>query len=159
MNLQFNGRFLLFLAFAVWVAPSARAATPQRRETSGVRYFARQSVESGFAKDAYLYPAGESNFSIITARRDHGGDSELHARDTDIFYVVDGSATFVTGGRMIGARQISPVETRGSGVQGGKIWQLSKGDVIVIPAGTPHWFKQVSSTVRYFVVKVREDQK
>lgn len=71
------------------------------------------------------------------------------------FYIVQGSATFVTGGHMINPRQIAPGELRGSGVKGGNTWKLSTGDVIVIPAGTPHWFKQVASTTLYFVVKVR----
>jgi quercetin dioxygenase-like cupin family protein len=147
--------FALILLFAPVLTAGATAPQTISSESSGVRYFARQEVSAGFAKGGYLYRSGEGNFSIMTARRDHGGDSELHRYDTDVFYVVRGSATFITGGKMVSPREIGPGETRGSGVAGGQTWHLSTGDVIVIPAGTPHWFKQVSSTVLYFVVKVR----
>jgi mannose-6-phosphate isomerase-like protein (cupin superfamily) len=150
-------RVLLALVLVSAFGLIAGAAAPQTTpaESSGVRYFPHQEVSAGFAKGGYLYPSGEGNFSIMTARRDHGGDSELHRRDTDIFYIVKGSATFVTGGKMVNPRQIGLGELRGSGVAGGRTWRLSTGDVMVIPAGIPHWFKQVSGTVLYFVVKVR----
>lgn len=149
--------FVLAIMMVVTPGLVVGANTPQKGSEagSGVRYFAHEEISAGFAKGGYLYRPGEGNFSIMTARRDHGGESELHERDTDIFYIVRGSAAFVTGGRMANPRQIGPEEMRGSGVDGGKTWHLSTGDVIVIPAGIPHWFKQVSSSVLYFVVKVR----
>jgi mannose-6-phosphate isomerase-like protein (cupin superfamily) len=152
-------RVLLAFALVFTATSVVGASAPQKMsaESSGVRYFAHQEVSAGFAKGGYLYPSGEGNFSVMTARRDHGGDSELHRNYTDVFYIVKGSATFVTGGKMVNPRQIGPGEMRGSGVAGGKTWHLSTGDVIVIPAGTPHWFKQVSSAVLYFVVKVRRE--
>ena len=147
----------LVFIFAPGLAAGAAPAQKMSAGSAGVRYFAHQEVSARFAKGGYLYPSGEANFSIMTARRDHSGESELHQRDTDIFYVVQGSATFITGGQMVNPRQTGPGEMRGSGVSDGKTWNLSTGDVMVIPAGTPHWFKQVSSTVLYFVVKVRQE--
>jgi mannose-6-phosphate isomerase-like protein (cupin superfamily) len=91
----------------------------------------------------------------MAAQRTGGGDPEMHERDTDVFRIMSGSATFVTGGRIIGAHTIEPGETRGTGIEGGDTRQLSAGDVVVIEKGLPHWFKAVDGRVEYFVVKVR----
>ena len=56
---------------------------------------------------------------------------------------------------MVGGKTTAPDEIRGSNVQGGETRTLTKGDVIVVPNGTPHWFKEVSGTVLYYVVKVQ----
>lgn len=124
-------------------------------ETHGAAYFNHQQVAAGFAKGGYLYPPGNGNYSVMTARRDKAGEVELHQRDTDVIYVVDGSATFVTGGKMVGGHQTAPGEMRGSSIEGGQTRHISKGEVLVIPAGTPHWFKEVPGPVLYLVVKVR----
>ncbi len=72
-----------------------------------------------------------------------------------MFYILQGSATFVTGGKMVEPKTTAPGEIRGSGIEGGESHTLSKDDVIVIPAGVPHWFKDVQGLFLYFVVKVQ----
>ena len=69
------------------------------------------------------------------------GQVEVHVKDTDIIYMLEGSTTFVTGGTMVGGKTTAPDEIRGSNVQGGETRTLTKGDVIIVPNGTPHWFK------------------
>ena len=80
---------------------------------------------------------------------------EIHHKDTDIIYVLTGSASFVTGGTLTDGRSTEPDEVRGATLQGGDSQQLVKGDVIVVPNGVPHWFKEVSGPLTYYVVKVR----
>jgi mannose-6-phosphate isomerase-like protein (cupin superfamily) len=60
----------------------------------------------------------------------------------------------MTGGTVIGGKTTEPGEVRGSDLKGGETFHLTKGDVIVIPAGTPHWFKAVPQAIRYHMVKV-----
>ena len=79
---------------------------------------------------------------------------EIHTKETDVFYIVDGEATFVTGGTVAGLNSSNPLQPRGKSIEGGETHHLTKGDVMVVPAGTPHWFKEVPSSVSYFVVKV-----
>ena len=74
---------------------------------------------------------------------------------TDIVYVLEGTATLVTGGVPVGTKTVAPQEIRGSSVTGGETTQLVPGDVIIIPNGVPHWFKDVSAPFNYYVVKVR----
>jgi quercetin dioxygenase-like cupin family protein len=94
------------------------------------------------------------DFTVMMMKRTGAGRVEVHAKETDTFYVLDGEATFVTGGTMIGGRTSRPNQQLGQSIQGGQMYGLSKGDVIVIQAGTPHWFKQVPRSITYYVVKV-----
>jgi quercetin dioxygenase-like cupin family protein len=80
---------------------------------------------------------------------------EIHEQDTDIIHVLSGSAVFVTGGVLIDGKTTGPGEIRGSTVQGGTTRTIRKGDVLVVPRGTAHWFKDVKGPLTYYVVKVR----
>jgi mannose-6-phosphate isomerase-like protein (cupin superfamily) len=94
------------------------------------------------------------NLSITIAHRTEAGMVEVHDQETDTFYVMDGAATIVTGGKMTGGSVTGPGQQRGTGIDGGQAQKLAKGDVMVIPAGVPHWFKEVPSSIDYYVVKV-----
>jgi mannose-6-phosphate isomerase-like protein (cupin superfamily) len=61
----------------------------------------------------------------------------------------------VTGGTVVDSKNIESEEIRGKEVKGGEAREIRKGDVIVIPHGTPHWFKEVKGPINYYVVKVR----
>ena len=92
-------------------------------------------------------------YKVHASRREGPGMAEIHTRDTDIIYVLDGTATLVTGGRAIDAETTAPFELRGSRVDGGRERSLSKGDLVIVPQGVPHWFKRVSAPFLYYVVK------
>ena len=79
----------------------------------------------------------------------------MHTKDADIIYVLDGRATFVTGGMLIEPHNIAADEIRGKEIGGGETRKLAQGDVIIVPAGRPHWFKEVSAPLLYYVVKAR----
>ena len=91
---------------------------------------------------------------VLGAHRTEAGHVEMHEKETDVFYIVDGEATFITGGKMMGGKLTKPGQWLGTDIQGGTVHHLSKGDVIVIPAGIPHWYKVVPHSVTYYVVKV-----
>jgi hypothetical protein len=65
------------------------------------------------------------------------------------------TATFVTGGTMGGGKNVEPEEIRGSSIDGGETRTIRPGDLIIVPNGTPHWFKEVPAPMTYYVVKVR----
>ena len=79
--------------------------------------------------------------------------AELHVRDTDIIYVLSGTATIVTGGKVIAGQTVADDEIRGSAIEGGQPRMLVKGDVMVVPNGVPHWFENVQAPFLYYVVK------
>ena len=69
-------------------------------------------------------------------------------------HIVEGNATVLTGGEMIGVRSVGDGELRAESVNGGHAHDLSPGDVLAVPAGVPHQFTEVSDPFLYFVVKV-----
>ena len=119
-----------------------------------VTYVPAADVAAAFAKGAVLFEGG-TNYMVHASRRDGAGQAEVHVRDTDIIYVLDGSATFVTGGMLVGGKTTAPDEIRGAAIQDGESRRLAKGDVIIVPHGTPHWFEDVPDAIVYYVVKVR----
>lgn len=95
----------------------------------------------------------------MLAFRSHNGGGELHENFADLFYILDGHATVVTGGEMVDAKTTGPGEIRGTGVKGGNRQELKAGDVVHIPAGTPHQMLVADGeSVTYFVVKIQENQ-
>ena len=119
---------------------------------SDVTYVGHDKVDAALAKGGTVVTA--KDLLVMGSHRTEAGHVEMHDKETDVFYIVDGSATFVTGGKMIGGKVTKPGQWLGTDLQGGTVHDLTKGDVIVIPAGIPHWYKEVPHSVTYFVVKV-----
>jgi mannose-6-phosphate isomerase-like protein (cupin superfamily) len=98
-----------------------------------------------------------NNHFTMLAYRSTNGAAELHQQLADFFYVVHGSATLVTGGTIPDSTLASPGELRGKAVVGGASTSLGVGDVVHIPAGTPHQLLIApGQEFLYFVVKVKE---
>jgi glc operon protein GlcG len=111
----------------------------------------QNEVSAAFANDATLVET--PSYKVNASRRDGPRQAEIHARATDVIYVVGGSATFVTGGKAVEPKEIAPDEIRGRSIEGGEAHRISKGDVVIVPAGLPHWFKKVQGPFLYFVCK------
>lgn len=132
----------------------ANALTNPEMGRAPVSYFEKEKVTAAFAKGAVLFDQSDK-YMVHASHRDKAGAVEVHELDADIIYVLEGTATFVTGGQIIGGKSIGPGEIRGTDVKGGETRTISKGDVIIVPAGTPHWFKEVPGPINYYVVKAR----
>src|SRR5690242_19083746 len=125
------------------------------RTDQQVFFFNARQVSTSFSTGAVLLDGTDRNYMVHTSRRDKPGFAEIHTLDTDIIYVMEGTATFVTGGTAVNAKEIAPNEIRGSRIEGGETRHLSKGDVIIVPNNTPHWFKEVGGAFLYYTIKVR----
>jgi glc operon protein GlcG len=134
----------------------ARAITEHTAPSAAVSFIEGNKVAAAFAKGMPLIEVGE--YKIHASRREKDGLAEIHERDTDIVYVVDGTATLVTGGRALNAKSIGPEEIRGATIEGGERRLLKKGDVVVVPNGVPHLFIDVTAPFTYYVVKVRSTE-
>lgn len=156
------------LVGAVGVSGAASAAQDEELAIAGanafsglqagiapVRFFPSQDVDDAFAKGAVLLDGRDGNYMVHASRREKAGMAEVHAKDADVIHVLQGKATFVTGGKVVDGKSTAADEVRGASIEGGETVQLTKGDVIVVPAGTPHWFKEVDAPFLYYVVKVR----
>src|ERR1041384_6462354 len=120
-----------------------------------VLFFDAKQVSTSFSTGAALLDGNDRNYMVHTSRRDKPGLAEIHTLDTDIIYVMEGTATIVTGGTAVDAKEIAPNEIRGSRIDGGVTRQLSKGQVIIVPNNTAHWFKEVNGEFLYYTIKVR----
>src|ERR1700704_2886770 len=118
-------------------------------------YISHDKVADALAKGGSITSTKE--YTVSGAHRTAAGQVEMHEKETDILYVMDGEATFVTGGTMVGGKMSKAGQWLGTDITGGQIHHLVKGDVVTIPAGMPHWFKEVPKSVSYFVVKVLKE--
>jgi glc operon protein GlcG len=126
------------------------------KNAPAVTFFESSAVRAAFDKGAVLVGDDSGhNYMVHASRREKAGQAEVHALDTDIIYVLDGEADFVTGGRVIEGKEVAPNELRGSAIEGGEARRLKRGDVITVANGTPHWFREVRGPFLYYVVKVR----
>jgi mannose-6-phosphate isomerase-like protein (cupin superfamily) len=92
---------------------------------------------------------------VVLAQRREAGVAEFHERTNHVFIMVEGEATLVVGGTMVDPKQTAPYQMRAPSVEGGTTYHLTKGDVITIPAKTPHWFKEIpTKTVAYYAVNI-----
>jgi len=142
--MKFLGAVAILLAMAVLMTGAGG---------SGATYVDHDKVTAGLAKGGPL--AKGENFSVGTNFRTKGSEPEIHEKTTHIWYVLDGSATYVTGGTLIGGKMTKPGLTKGTNIEGGKTVQLTKGDVIVIPPGTPHWWKEVPKSITLYAVNTQ----
>jgi quercetin dioxygenase-like cupin family protein len=88
------------------------------------------------------------------APEDYRPAVEVHMKEADLFYVIDGSATQVLGGTVEGGKETGPGQIRGAKIDGGQTYHLTKGDVMWVPAGVPHWFPEIPQPLSYLLVKV-----
>lgn len=137
---------LLLFCLTFWLARGADAPP------TDVVVVDHTQVDAAFAKG--LPMVVNSSFKVQAGRRVTSGNVEIHQRDTDIFYILEGEATLETGGTATESKESAPGEIRGNALTGGVPRPLVKGDVIVIPSGVPHRFTEVNGTFLYYVVKV-----
>jgi quercetin dioxygenase-like cupin family protein len=130
----------------------AFAADPPK-PTESVTFIPHEKMDATFARAGGML-LQTNNYKVMAGRRGGPGTVEIHAKDTDVFYIIDGTATFITGGTANEVKEKSPGEFGAKDITGGDVHHLAKGDVIVIPNGVPHWFTETSVPFLYFVVKV-----
>jgi glc operon protein GlcG len=127
------------------------SGAPMMKATNEATFIDSKRVAAAFARGMPLLET--AGYKVHASRRVEPGQAEIHTLDTDVVYVVDGSATLVTGGKAMDMGEIAPNEIRGTKIQGGEQHQIAKGDVIVIPNGVPHQFTSVTGELHYFVCK------
>jgi quercetin dioxygenase-like cupin family protein len=130
---------------------AGQAAAPAK-PLSEVAFFDHTKVADALAKGTKLLATSE--LTVLGSHREVAGEVEVHDHEIDVIYFLEGEATFVTGGTMVGGRVSAPGQHLGKNITGGQTHRLTKGDVVVVPAGVPHWFKEVKPQATYYVVKV-----
>jgi mannose-6-phosphate isomerase-like protein (cupin superfamily) len=74
-------------------------------------------------------------------------NAAVHETEAELFYVIDGSATLVTGGKLTKETRTNAANLTGAGIEGGTPRRVAKGDFIMVPEGVPHWFSAIDGTI------------
>jgi glc operon protein GlcG len=130
----------------------AEAAVAAFDSGQTVTYLGARDVQAAFAVGRPL--AETADYKVHASRREAAGQAEVHEKDTDLIHVLTGQATLVTGGKVVDPKPTGPGEIRGASIEGGETRALKPGDVLVVPHGVPHWFREVQGPLTYYVVKV-----
>ncbi len=122
---------------------------------AAVHYIDHDKVASVMSKGG---PIVSDPGLVILANRREIGPVEYHDHTNHVFIMVEGEATFITGGTMVDAKRTAPDQIRAASIEGGMTHHMTKGDVITIPAKTPHWFKEIpTKTVAYYAVNIESE--
>ena len=139
------------LSAAALVTLGTAAGFPPR-----VHYVDHDKVAAAFVKGGRII---EDEGLIVIANRALQRGSEMHDNTNNVFIIMDGEAEFVTGGKLVDPKVSAAGQTRGTGIEGGVSHHLSNGDVITIPAKTPHQWKDTSKTgsIGYYAVNLESN--
>ena len=156
---RYASGLLPFVALALtWAAASP--AAPADAAPTGVQIVKGAAIAEKIERAAPS-PGGrggviaqDADWRVHATERDAPGLAEMHEGDTDVWYVLAGGGTLVTGGTIVDASITGPGEHRGPAIRGGTELAIAAGDLISIRPGVPHWIKAVDGRLRYLTVKV-----
>jgi mannose-6-phosphate isomerase-like protein (cupin superfamily) len=162
--------FMLIVLFAL-VAAETKPTLATYVTSADIQAVFKQAPENGVTdKQIRSVSVGKGNVAVAAVYRSAKGNngSIEHDQVTEIYTIVEGSGTLVSGGKMANTERLKPDDptvrvlagpsVRGSAIENGESRKVGPGDVIIIPAGVPHWFSAIDGAIRYSVVRVDPDK-
>ncbi len=146
--------WILLAATVVMASPALAQPVPTEPPEYPVTVIPHQTIEDAMAKKRDALVLVQRNLAVEGDVRDKPGDIQFHDGVTDVFYITEGEATLVLGGKYEGGVRAGPDQVHGGKIIGGTTYHVTKGDCIVIPSRTAHWFMEVPKSVKYFTVRV-----
>ncbi len=151
---------ILTIAAGLFALPLLAAEVPGFVHYSAASLKAKEAelapkVAQSPAKNAFETLDTWGNHFTMLASRTADGEAELHVVYADMFIVEAGAAELVVGGKIVSPRNTGEGEVRGKSIEGGERVSLKLGDIVHIPANTPHQLL-VKKNFTYFVIKVKQ---
>jgi mannose-6-phosphate isomerase-like protein (cupin superfamily) len=115
------------------------AAMIERAKTS------RRPDQANFAQPILQLAPFNANLEYRVAGLN--APATVHERDAEMFYVVEGAGTLITGGTLREERRTNPANLAGTGIDNGNRQRVAKGDFIMVPENTPHWFGEIDGAL------------
>ena len=154
---------LAFLLLVSGITARAQSTETQRAPSTPVRPFVMMPAQSVADFEKKLQSenkaedliGGQGMQTRVAIQHDLNRPSaaaELHDASDDVYYVLDGTATLVLGGRLDAPKEVEPGEWRSATITGGQTFQITKGDLIVVPRGTPH--QRTSKNFSMILIKI-----
>ena len=150
------GMSFVLILMAAGAKAQQPAPAPQRDMTPHT-YTSASDVTALIAKAKSERKEGQANvsetilmlapYSANLEYRASIGPAAIHEHDAEVMYVIDGSATMVTGGKLVDEKRTNPANLSGTGIEGGTSQHVSKGDFMVVPENTAHWFSAIDGTL------------
>jgi mannose-6-phosphate isomerase-like protein (cupin superfamily) len=140
--------FAISIALAIVTAAAsaivmARQPAAQTAPLEMKTYTSAADVQALIAQKKAAPLLAASPYSANMEYRATVGPAAVHEREAEIFYIIDGMGTLVTGGKLVNQTRTNPTNLSGTRVEGGSSRIVSKGDFILVPEGTPHWFSAI----------------
>ena len=146
-------------AAALLAVPAFAQQTVTPQTTTGL-YMSAADVSAAVAKlpknplaAVPLFKAGPFNVNVEHRLGPPAAEqaASVHDKDAELFYMMDGTATLVTGGKLVEGTHDGD-NWRGKSIEGGKAQKMSKGDFMMVPAGVPHWFTNIDGNITEFSI-------
>ena len=141
----------LLTAAAIAQQPGGRAAQADKTYTSAADIMALMAKAKSERKDNQPIVAENilrlPPYNASLEYRGAVGPAAIHEKEAEMFYVIDGSATMVTGGKLVEEKRTNAENLTGTGIEGGSSRSIAKGDFIVVPENTAHWFSAINGTL------------
>jgi mannose-6-phosphate isomerase-like protein (cupin superfamily) len=159
---------LNLIALGVLVFNSAATASAQRKPSEATRPVVvmpaqslddlKQKLKPGIKTEELIDSAGmELRVAVQHENNRTGVAAELHDASDDVYYVLEGAATLVLGGKLDAPKEVEPGEWRSPRIIDGKTFEITKGDLIVVPRGTPHQRSTANKDFTMILIKIYED--
>jgi len=154
---------IIFATLVVGIFLSTAFA--QRKPSEATRPFVVMSSQSLDDLEKTLKPENKTSELIDSAgmqlrvavqheKNKAGAAAELHDASDDVYYVLDGSATLVLGGKLESPKETDPCEWRSPRIIDGKTIEIKKGDLVVVPRGTPHQRSTENKDFTMILIKI-----
>lgn len=151
--------------FVVLCSLSAAVAMAQRKPSEATRPFVVKSAQSLDELQQSLKPDNKVSelidsegmqlrVAVQHEKNRAGAAAELHDASDDVYYVLDGTATLVLGGKLEAPKETDPGEWRSPKIIDGKTFEIKKGDLIVVPRGTPHQRSTENKDFTMILIKI-----
>jgi mannose-6-phosphate isomerase-like protein (cupin superfamily) len=154
---------VLTITLAVAVLGQSTETAAQRTPSSPARPFVVMTAQSVADLERKLQPDNKAEDLIggagmqtrVAVQHDKNrptATAELHDASDDVYYVLEGTATLTLGGKLDAPKEVEPGEWRSASINGGQTFQITKGDLIVVPRGTPH--QRTSKDFSMILIKI-----
>ena len=151
--------FALMFATAATVAqlPAQQPAKQEKQPKATKTYTSAADITAMMAKAKNERKADQANliqgilnlapYSANLEYRGAVGPAAVHEKEAEMFYVIDGSGTLVTGGKLVGETRTNPENLSGTAIDGGTVQNVGQGDFFIVPEKSPHWFSKINGTL------------
>src|SRR5437667_1782453 len=154
---------IVLIVLVIFIA--AFTVSAQRKPSEATRPFVVMSSQSLDDLQNKLHPDNKTEELIDSAgmqlrvavqheKNKTGAAAELHDASDDVYYVLDGSATLVLGGKLEAPKETDPGEWRSPRIVDGKTFEIKKGDLVVVPRGTPHQRSTANQDFTMILIKI-----